>query len=253
MTVRNRKNITSIGWTPDTELILDVIGNSTRRKILAALSDEPMYFNQLSKEIGIGQQSILRHMQFLEDSGLITSYAEKSDLGARDRKYYKLNSAFSLTVALSQDTFAIKKQKMVESRYNESKKFYEKYDSTPSGTGKALTYLQSNLMEIEDEISNLESRLNDLRALKQLILKQLHQIGRESFEGHLDREVLYDIVEDRGRRKNDKSGEKEFNRKRVSRLAETLNENESHVKDAMVRISNKLEKNTTKILFGNMG
>src|SRR5438309_1878048 len=129
MTVRNRKNITSRGPTPtpDSELILDIIGNSTRRKILATLSDEPMYFNQLSKEIGIGQQSILRHMQFLEDSGIIASYAEKSNLGARDRKYYKLNSAFSLTVALSQDTFAIKNQKMVESRYNESKKFYEKY------------------------------------------------------------------------------------------------------------------------------
>lgn len=250
--MKNRKNMMSSGPIPDTELILDVIGNSTRRKILATLSDEPMYFNQLSKEIGIGQQSILRHMQFLEDSGIIVSYAEKSDLGARDRKYYKLNSAFSLTVALSQDTFAIKNQKMVESRYDESKKFYEKYDSTPSGTGKALTHLQSNLMEIEDEISNLEARLNDLRALKQLILKQLHQIGRESFEGHLDREVLYDIV-DRGRRKNDRSGAKEFNRKRVSRLAETLNENESHIKDAMVRISKKLEKNTAKILFGNMG
>jgi ArsR family transcriptional regulator len=140
----------------------------------------------------------------------------------------------------------------VESRYNESKKFYEKFDSTPRRTGKALTHLQSNLTDIEDEISNLESRLNDLRALKQLTLEQLHQIGRESFEGHLERELLYNIVEDRGRRKKERNEEKEFNRKRISRLAETLNENESHIKDAMVRIANKLEKNTAKILFGDL-
>jgi len=46
-----------------------------------------MYFNQLSKELGIGQQAVLRHMQVLENSGLIESYAEKSELGAPNRKY----------------------------------------------------------------------------------------------------------------------------------------------------------------------
>ena len=44
-------------------LILDIIGNNTRRKILATLAREPMYFNQLAKEIGVGQQAILRHMK----------------------------------------------------------------------------------------------------------------------------------------------------------------------------------------------
>jgi ArsR family transcriptional regulator len=66
---------------PDDDIILDIIGNNTRRKILATLSQEPMYFNQLAKEIGIGQQAILRHMKTLEDIGLIESYAEKSIWG----------------------------------------------------------------------------------------------------------------------------------------------------------------------------
>ena len=48
-----------------------------------------MYFNQLAREIGIGQQAILRHMEALENGGLIKTYAEKSDLGAPDRKYYQ--------------------------------------------------------------------------------------------------------------------------------------------------------------------
>ena len=66
----------------DDDIILDIIGNNTRRKILATLAREPMYFNQLAKEISIGQQAILRHMKTLEDIGLIESYAEKSNLGA---------------------------------------------------------------------------------------------------------------------------------------------------------------------------
>jgi ArsR family transcriptional regulator len=72
----------------DDDIILDIVGNNTRRKILATLAREPMYFNQLAKEIAIGQQAILRHMKALEDIGLIESYAERSNLGAPDRKYY---------------------------------------------------------------------------------------------------------------------------------------------------------------------
>lgn len=238
--------------TLDSELILDIIGNSTRRKILSTLSQEPMYFNQLSKEVGIGQQSILRHMQFLEDSRLISSYTEKSDLGAPDRQYHKLNSAFSLTVAISEDIFAIKNQSIVESRYTESKKFYKEFDSTPNDAGKALIHLQSNLTDTEDEIFNLESRVNDLRALKQLIIREVHEIGRETLDGHLERQVLYNIVEDRGRRKEGKSREKRHNRKSIHQLSKILDENESRIKDALAKISSKLEKGSVEILLDNL-
>lgn len=235
----------------DSDLILDIIGNSTRRKILSTLSQEPMYFNQLSKEIGVGQQSILRHVQFLQDSGMISSYAEKSDLGAPDRKYYKLNSAFSLTVTISEDTFAIKNQSMVESRYAESKKFYKEFDSTPDDTGEALIHLQSNLMHIEDEIFNLESRINDLRALKQLIIKELHDIGRETLTGHLERQVLYKIIEDKSERIEGKR-EKRFNRKSIYGLSKTLDQNESRIKDAVAKINSKLEKRSAEILLKDL-
>jgi ArsR family transcriptional regulator len=82
----------------DTDVLLDVLGNETRRRILELISHEPMYFNQLAREIGTGQQAILRHVKILEESGLIESYAKKSDLGALDSKYYKVNSSFNLII-----------------------------------------------------------------------------------------------------------------------------------------------------------
>jgi ArsR family transcriptional regulator len=218
-------------------LILDIIGNETRRKILAVLSKEPMYFNQLAKEIGVGQQAILRHMQALEDSGLIDTYAEKSTLGAPDRKYYRLSSSFSLTVSVSQDAFSIANNKIVESRHKESNKFYKKFDLMPEDTGQALTYLQSSLVNIEKQISNLESHLNDLRALKQLVLHRLHEIGRDNFQ-HLERRILYSIIEESPRS--------------VSELADLLNEKESHIKNALTSMHNKLNIDSAKILFGEM-
>jgi predicted transcriptional regulator len=86
--------------------------------------------------------------------GLIKTYAEKSDLGAQDRKYYRLSSSFSLTIALSQDSFSIEKSKMTAGSRNKKAdtKFYENIlESTPSHTvvknitRRVLTYLQTDL------------------------------------------------------------------------------------------------------------
>jgi ArsR family transcriptional regulator len=214
----------------DDDIILDIIGNNTRRKILATLAREPMYFNQLAKEISIGQQAILRHMKTLEDIGLIESYAEKSNLGAPDRKYYRLNSSFSLTICLSEDAFSIENHKIEEYRYKESDKFYEEYDLlAQEDDGETLNQLQSNLTKIEMEISNLDSRLNDLRALKQLIVSRLHKIAKDNFEEEFERKILHTIVGD--------------SPKSVSELANKLNEKQSNVTKTLHRMNKKLYGN----------
>jgi ArsR family transcriptional regulator len=214
----------------DDDIILDIIGNNTRRKILATLAREPMYFNQLAKEISIGQQAILRHMKTLEDIGLIESYAEKSNLGAPDRKYYRLNSSFSLTICLSDDAFSIENHKIEQYRYKESDKFYEEYDLlAQEDDGETLNQLQSNLTKIEMEISNLDSRLNDLRALKQLIVSRLHKIAKDNFEEEFERKILHTIV-----------GESP---KSVSELANKLNEKQSNVTKTLHRMNKKLYGN----------
>ena len=221
----------------DSDVILDILGNDTRRKILAVLSYEPMYFNQLAKELGVGQQAILRHLQALEDSGLIEAYAEKSEFGAPDRKYYRLNESFILTISLSVDDFTMKKQKIVESRHKESKKYYKVFDSVPKETGKALSLLQENLAAIEEEISSLESRLNDLYALKQQILHKLHQIGMNSFEED-ERKILYTIVEE-------SPGS-------IAELSNITEEKESNLKDLITAMRSKVGKDNAQLLFRNL-
>ena len=189
-----------------------------------------MYFNQLAKEISIGQQAILRHMKTLEDIGLIESYAEKSNLGAPDRKYYRLNSSFSLTICLSDDAFSIENHKIEQYRYKESDKFYEEYDLlAQEDDGETLNQLQSNLTKIEMEISNLDSRLNDLRALKQLIVSRLHKIAKDNFEEEFERKILHTIVGD--------------SPKSVSELANKLNEKQSNVTKTLHRMNKKLYGN----------
>lgn len=224
------------------DMILDIIGNNTRRRILATLAREPMYFNQLAKEIAIGQQAILRHMKTLEDIGLIESYGERSSLGAPDRKYYRLSSSFSLTICLSEDAFSIENRKIEQYRHKESDKFYKEYDLlAQDNDGKTLNQLQNNLIRIEKEISNLDSRLNDLRALKQLIVNRLHKIAKDNFEEELERRILHTII-----------GESP---KSVYELASKLNEKPSRIRNALNEMNKKIYKNNHnyKTLFLAIG
>lgn len=197
-----------------------------------------MYFNQLSKELDIGQQAVLRHMQVLESSGLIESYAEKSELGAPNRKYYRLSSSFSLTIFISKDAFSIESRKIVESRYKKSDKFYKKFNSITKDTGQGLTSLQGSLTDLDNEISNLESRLNDFRALKQLILHRIHEIGKDNFD-LLERRILYSIII--------RAGEK--SPKSIYDLADMLNEKESRVKNALASVYSKIGNDSAKKLL----
>lgn len=226
----------------DSDLILDILGNETRRKILAILAQQPMYFNQLAKEMDVGQQAILRHLQALEGGGLVETYAEKSDLGAPDRKYYRLNGSFVLTVALSADDFTITNQKVARSRSKDLvKKYYRRLESaSPSepDTAQALSMLRDDLAEIEEKMADLESRLGDLRALRQLVMRRLHEIGQASFEED-ERKVLYKIVEE--------------SPKSVAQLSGMTGEKESDLKAVMARMKGKMDRDGARLLFRELG
>jgi ArsR family transcriptional regulator len=254
----------------DTNVLLDVLGNETRRRILNLISHEPMYFNQLAKEMGTGQQAILRHVKILEDTGLIESYAKRSDLGAPNRKYYKLNSSFNLNISISHDNFTVTNQDITELRYKEAHVLYKNFDELNSITlhhddnlnesvsknakhfqrkstillSQTLSKLQRNLEDTEDQILHLESRLNDLRALKQRIIKKIHDIEKENFDD-IERRLMCSIMEGPFHQKEEQ--------RTISELAEILDKNERTIRNAISRITDKLEMGTSiQELFKNL-
>ena len=261
---RNKNNNSSA--RAGTNVLLDVLGNETRRRILNLISHEPMYFNQLAREIRTGQQAILRHMKILEDAGLIKSYAERSSLGAPDRKYYRVNSSFNLSISVSNDNFTIRNDNIEELRYKEADTLYKKFDELHSVTfylndrlnqtengdkytkynntnrrrihslDQILSKLQRSLEDTEGQILHLESRLNDLRALKQAIIKRMHNIEKENFDD-IERRLMCLLLE----------GSMHLNEEKltISELAEMLDKNERAIKNAMSRITDKLENGSS--------
>jgi DNA-binding CsgD family transcriptional regulator len=95
-----------------------------------------------------------------------------------------------------------------------------------------LLKLQQNLEDTEEQILHLESRLNDLRALKQAIIKKIHDIEKENFDD-IERRLICSIMEGPMCRKEEQLT--------ISELAEILDKNERTIKNALSRITDKLE------------
>ena len=181
---------------PEIGKFLDLLGNSTRRRILESLTNEPKYFIQLSKEIGVSQQAVLKHLFLLENFGLIESFKAKSNLAAPDRKYFQLNRSVYLSIGITGNSMEIKMENIkgpnkIRSKNNmaiESKDVSIKKDKEITdilkNTKHKLELLAKRMQELEDEKIHLLKE-------KQQILEITHQVIRESLKEDLARRILY--------------------------------------------------------------
>jgi predicted transcriptional regulator len=84
--------------------VLEVIENPVRRRIIKRLSEEPSYALQLSKELGLGQPLVAKHLAIMERAGLVTSVLESSPTGP-DRRRYSLAKSISITMDVAPHLF----------------------------------------------------------------------------------------------------------------------------------------------------
>jgi len=88
----------------DLDSILVAVENPVRRKILRRLSEEPGYQLQLSRELGLSQQLVAKHLDSMEDAGFVTSMLETSPRGPK-RKEYLLRRSVSITIDFAPSLF----------------------------------------------------------------------------------------------------------------------------------------------------
>ncbi len=78
--------------------------NPIRRRIIARISEEPNYQLALSKELGLSQQLVAKHLVTMEDAGLVSTISQDSPRGPQ-RKEYLLKKSFSVTIDLAPNLF----------------------------------------------------------------------------------------------------------------------------------------------------
>ena len=86
------------------DAVLGTVENPIRRRIIAKLSDEPNYQLQLSKELGLSQQLVAKHLDTMEDAGFVSTIPQVSPRGP-PRKEYLLKKSFSVTIDLAPNLF----------------------------------------------------------------------------------------------------------------------------------------------------
>ena len=84
--------------------ILQVLENPVRRRIIKRLSQEPCYALQLSKELGLGQALVAKHLSLMERAGLVASTRESSPNGP-SRRRYTVAKNISINVDLAPNVF----------------------------------------------------------------------------------------------------------------------------------------------------
>jgi predicted transcriptional regulator len=81
-----------------------LLENPTRRRILQLLSVERLYPLQLSREIDVTQQAVVKHLRILEQHGLVKSRDEPSSRGPI-RRVYTASREVSLHIDIGPSTY----------------------------------------------------------------------------------------------------------------------------------------------------
>ena len=88
------------------EELLDILGNETRRMILALLAEKPRYTTEIASLLEVGQKAINDHLRIMSEFGVIEPYVQKQSRGS-PRKYFKINERFKLEFTLTPGFFQV--------------------------------------------------------------------------------------------------------------------------------------------------
>lgn len=87
----------------DSAVLLDLLGNENRRRILRLLAHKPCYVTEISEYLNVSPKAVIDHLRKLEEAGLIESTTDE-----KRRKYFRITRSLRLEVSVSPYGFGAK-------------------------------------------------------------------------------------------------------------------------------------------------
>jgi predicted transcriptional regulator len=211
--------------------ILQVVEDPIRRRIIKRLSREPAYELQLSKELGLGQSLVAKHLKVMKEAGLVTIASEKSESGP-PRRRYSLARGVSITMDLGPNLF-IEKGTAIEARPKGRRselagRFRRRVEEAAADMDDAekISSLSQVLSEVDGRLGEIQEERNELLGVRNLAM---HEAARAASRfAELDtRKVLLHILDEHERE--------------VDRISEALNLREFSVKSILEELEDYLE------------
>ncbi len=192
----------------DIDTLLMLIENPIRRKILELLATETHYPLQLSKELNVSQQAIMKHLKVLEDKGLVRSFEERSTSGGPPRKSYIPTRHLSLRIDIGPNTFVSEMRDLDQSSKEQPQDRYSHIDDKVEAIlaerdpHQMLAGLSKSVEQMNKEIQGLEDDRDYLVWRREQVLREIYAIVGRMASSYDERKVMYYVI-----RRNDTSME----------------------------------------------
>ncbi|MDD1773489.1 MAG: helix-turn-helix domain-containing protein [Methanomassiliicoccales archaeon] len=179
------------------DVLLSIIENPTRRKILEALVREPNYPLQLSKELQMSQQAIMKHLKVLEDSELVRSHPEESDRGGPNRKLYVPTSEFTIIVDVGPGLFNAEivmpedTDRLIEAS---NAPVEPQGQMIEKDLKEELDRLRGTILGIDKDLEDLHAKRASLIRLKEQTLELARRFVENSLENNQVRRIIYESI-----------------------------------------------------------
>jgi ArsR family transcriptional regulator len=219
--------------------VLVVLENPIRRRILERLTKETHYPLQLSKELNVTQQAIMKHLKVLEDYGLVKSFEERSTSGGPPRKCYLPIKKLSLRIDIGPNTFEAtlknleekpQKAEVMTDHFNDLEEDYRAITESEIDTHERLAKLTKLIEKVNMEIRDIESQRMYLTQIRENMLREVYGIVAQISPIYDERKVLYYIINE-----HDMS---------LPKLSEALDIREKVLRDLMKHMARE------RLLFG---
>jgi len=181
--------------------VLLTVENPVRRKIIRQLSKEPSYQLRISKELGFSQQLVAKHLESMEDSGVVSSQMEASPHGPK-RKEYLLNRSISLTIDFAPNLFRARVMEFdplpeldLPGTSGEVFRMLAEVMQRPEENAK-LKPLGSLIKEIDSKLTRIEDEKSVLLYLRHLAMKEVSRAVGGHSDGGWDAKVINQLVDE---------------------------------------------------------
>jgi len=173
-----------------------LLENPTRRRILQLLSVERLYPLQLSREIDVTQQAVVKHLRILEQHGLVKSRDEPSTRGP-NRRVYKASREVSLHIDIGPSTYKQKAETDfdITNLSEQNRRVLDAVSESRHMDSKARMDLLSRVSEdLRNSINEVEDERRSLMALLGELNREITSTAQNAECSYEERRLLHHIL-----------------------------------------------------------
>ncbi|MEF8818185.1 MAG: metalloregulator ArsR/SmtB family transcription factor [Haloferacaceae archaeon] len=154
----------------DSAVLLDLLGNENRRRILRLLSRKPCYVTEISEYLGVSPKAVIDHLRKLEDAGLVESRTDD-----QRRKYFHISRNLRLEVNVSPYGFGAKSAYPASQSLDMSRRCPHLSIDVPNGESDGIA-------EAAEKLDRLEELENELSLAQRWVYGRITEVLDELSE-----------------------------------------------------------------------